>query len=86
MHSLLLALAFLPGLTDPDPLAPAVEEVTPCARFSPENVKSERPLILRKLGEEPPANQYLGMVYAKQGCDLPIKTSDWIGRRHERRR
>ena len=84
MRILVLALALLPAAAiaqDKAPVRPYMKGRlgTACANADPQYAKAKEPLRMRKLGEEPAADQYLTVLRLEDGCDKPVKIRESIG-------
>lgn len=82
MRILVLALALLPAAAlaqDKTPVRPYALGKPGCANSVPQYAKAKQPLKMRKLGEEPAADQYLTVLRLEDGCDKPVKVRESIG-------
>jgi hypothetical protein len=80
-----LALALLPTAAiaqDKTPARPYMKGRVGalCANADPQWAKAAgQPVKMRKLGEEPAADQYLTVLRLEDGCDRPVKIRESIG-------
>lgn len=84
MRLFVLALALLPAAAiaqDKAPVRPYMGAKPGCANASPQWAKKadDKPVKMRKLGEEPAADQYLTVLRLEDGCDKPVKIRESIG-------
>ena len=82
MRIFVLALALLPAAAlaqDKAPVRPYALDKPGCANADPQYAKAKQPLKMRKLGEEPAADQYLTVLRLEDGCDKPVKVRESIG-------
>jgi hypothetical protein len=84
MRIVLLAIALAPAAASAAPRDPVPQRVTTsggkaCEKTAPEMAQAGKPVRIRKLGEEPKAAQYLGVLRLEDGCDRPVKIRDDVG-------
>lgn len=86
MRALLLVLALIPAVALAGERDPAKAPVTPppakpaCKLPAIEHaVARDAAPTIKRLDQEPLANQYLGVMHIEDGCDKPIKIRDDVG-------
>jgi hypothetical protein len=79
-----LALALLPAAAvaqDKNPIRPHFVGKPGCADNADHQWAraGKKPVTMRKLNEEPVADQYLSVLRLEDGCDKPVKIRESIG-------